>query len=179
MWKKTHSESSKKWRYGVIFEWKRLIFLHTECDFFSVCLIDFYRPLKSGTHTRFLSTQNPEESANSSDLSKKQKDFLLHSSLFRGRGVVLPEEKLRRSQPANADRPELATSLESSLERAGLLAGWLADWLAGELGLASLKNLAIFSDFRWLFAPFIYKFLNDFRKLSNYCLDGNQFFSNH
>ena len=26
------------------------------------------------------------------------------------------------------------------------------------------------------FAPFIYKFLNDFRKLSNYCLDGNQLF---
>ena len=88
-WKKSLSESSKKWRYGVIFEWKRLIFLHTECDFFFVCLIDFYRPFKSGTHTRFLSTQNPEESAISSDLSKKQKDFLLHPSLFRGRGVVL------------------------------------------------------------------------------------------
>ena len=82
MWKKSHSGSSKKWRYGIIFEWKRLIFLHPECDFFFVCLIDFYRPFKSGTHTRFLSTQNPAESAISSDLSTKQRIDFTHLGFF-------------------------------------------------------------------------------------------------
>ena len=155
MWKKTHSESSKKWRYGVIFEWKRLIFLHTECDFFLTCFIDFYRPFKSGAHSRSLSTQNPVESTNSSDLSKKQKDFLLHSSLFRGRGVVLPKEKPRGTQPASECRPTRAGDLARELAGESWLAGWLAGWvggwlageLAGELGLASPKNLAIFSIF--------------------------------
>jgi len=132
-----------------------LIFLHTECDFFLTCFIDFYRPVKSGAHSRSLSTQNPVESTNSSDLSKKQKDFLLHSSLFRGRGVVLPKEKPRGTQPASECRPTRAGDLARELAGESWLAGWLAGWvggwlageLAGELGLASPKNLAIFSIF--------------------------------
>ena len=152
-------------------------FLLKYCDSFFRML---YRPFKSGAHSRFLSTQNPVDRWIHQIWAKSKKIFCsIHPCS--GGEELLYQKKSREglSQPANADRPELATSLESSLERAGLLAGWLADWLAGELGLASLKNLAIFSDFRWLFAPFIYKFLNDFRKWSNYCLDGNQLFSNH
>ena len=110
------------------------------------CLIDFYRPFKSGAHTRFLSTQNPAESAISSDLSKKQKDFLLHSSLFRGRGVVLPERKAAK-EPASECRPTRAGDLAGELAGESWLAGWLAGWLSGELGFASPKNLAFFPIF--------------------------------
>ena len=89
MWKNSHSGSSKN-DTTVSFSSENAwfcVFLPREKIL--TCLIDFYRPFKSGAHTRFLSTQNPEESAISSDLSKKQKYFLLHPSLFRGRGAFL------------------------------------------------------------------------------------------